>query len=135
MWSRWWLLALVWLVASCATPAPPPGGGAAPKTGVADVTFAVRPDPPIAGDETELVFTVRRDDRLIASTQAAADVVVDMPTNPTRPQPVVLDGDGGGHWHTTFTFPRAGGWAASVRVIQPGNEPVEASFGFDVAPP
>jgi hypothetical protein len=95
----------------------------------------VRPDPPIAGDEVQLVFTVRRDDRLISSTQATAEVVVDMPTSPTRPPAMPLDGDGSGHWWTTFTFPKSGGWSASVSVTQAGQEPVEAKFGFDVAPP
>jgi len=128
------LLALGVLLASCTAPTSPPGSGS-PRVAPAEITFAVRPSPPIAGDDSQLVFTVRRDERLIVSSQAAAVVVVDMPSQPSQPQPVELDGDGSGHWWTTYTFPRAGGWAASVRVTQTGEDPVEASFDFDVAPP
>jgi hypothetical protein len=129
------LVACVVLMAACSRPTQPDAATGAQAFLPTDVTFATQLHPPIAGDETHLVFTVREDERLIASAQASAELTVDPPMNSSNQLPIALDGDGGGHWWTTITFPKAGAWSASIRVSRPGAQPVEATFRFDVAPP
>ena len=94
----------------------------------------VQPDPPRAGQQSTLTFTVTAGGGAVGPGQGTCELVLDMPKMPMNLSPMTLDSDGQGRCQATYTFSMAGGWSAAVKVNGQQGAAGEARFDFDVGP-
>lgn len=128
------LLPLVLALLSCNLKAQPFANGSSKPAGAATVAMDVQPNPPRAGQDTDLTFTIRDANGPAAPSSVTPELVVDMPKMTMNLPSVPLQYDGTGRWHARYKFGMAGGWSATLRLARPSGDPAEATFQFDVGP-
>lgn len=128
------LLAVMLLVGGCGARPQPFENGTAKQAGDAEIALSLEPNPPRAGKDVELTFTVKRAGEPVPPEELPVEAVVDMPKMPMNLPAVKLQADGPGRLRARYRFPMAGGWMVDLRLRQRSGDLATVRFQFDVAP-